>query len=288
ESLLRAIRKLDVFPRQVLIEVLIAEITLNDSLQLGVDWVLTSGSSSGTLTGDTALTPASGLVYAITRADEVKATIKALAANKRVNVISAPLLLAAENQESRISVGDEIPIITTLTTSQNLDTDTGKKISDRSIKYRDTGIILSVVPRINDSGLVKLTISQEISEVSSTSYGSTESPSFSKRTATTNVITTDNQSVVIAGLIKTSNTEQDSGIPFIKDIPLLGNLFKVINQVKQRTELVITLTPYVIHDMADAKQIIADLKEELKRIREGQAAGLPQRGGARQPGPAAN
>lgn len=286
ESLLRAIRKLDVFPRQVLIEVLIAEVSLDDSMQMGVDWSIATSTGgdttlTNTLTSDTTLTPTSGLVYTIARADAVKVTLKALATKNKANVISAPLLLAAENQESRITVGQEIPIITSVTVSESLDTTTGTKISDRSVKYRDIGINLAVIPRINDSGLVKLQISQEISEVSSESFGSTSSPSFNKRSATTNVITTDSQSVVIAGLIKTEFSDKDSGIPYLSDIPGLGNLFKVASKTKARTELIITLTPYVIHDMADAKQIIQDLKDELKRIRHGNGLTLPERGGIR-------
>ena len=272
ESLLRTIRKLDIFPRQVLIEVVIAEVQLDDSLEMGVEWDFSSTLKDNTnfgssLTPAADLIPGSGLIYSITRADKVKASLRALARDEKVNIISAPLLLSSENQESRINVGAEVPIITDVTTSEDLTTDTGRKVTDRSIQYRDTGISLSVTPRINDSGLVKMQIAQEISDVSETAFGSTESPSFTKRSAVTNVITTDSQSVVLAGLIQTKYTDVDAGIPFLKDIPLLGYLFKSTKRVKSRTELIITLTPYVIYDMADAKSIVRELKLEMERIR---------------------
>jgi len=275
EDLLRTIKRLDVFPRQVLIEVMIAEVSLDGGLELGVEWETKTTWDGRELEGKLSyadalgLTPASGLVYTITQADQLKATLRALATDGRVNMISAPLLLSSENQESRINVGEEVPIITDVTTSQNLtDPDTGTKITDRSIKYRDTGISLSVTPRINDSGLVKMQVVQEVTDIRSDAFGKTESPSFFKRSATTNVITTDGQSIVIAGLIKNRMEEQEAGIPFLSQIPLLGYLFKTTKMVKSRTELVITLTPHVIHDMADAKQILQELQEELTRLRK--------------------
>ncbi len=275
EDLLRTIKRLDVFPRQVLIEVMIAEVSLDGSMQLGVEWgtktTWDGRQLEGTLSYDKALglTPTSGLVYTITQADQLKATLRALATEGKVNVISAPLLLSSENQESRINVGEEVPIITDVTTSQDLSNpDTGTKITDRSIKYRDTGISLSVTPRINDSGLVKMQVVQEITDIRTESFGKTESPSFFKRSATTNVITTDGQSIVIAGLIKNRIEEREAGIPFLSQIPILGYLFKTTQRIKRRTELVITLTPHVIHDMADAKLILQEMQEELQRLRK--------------------
>jgi general secretion pathway protein D len=284
EALLRTIKRLDVFPRQVLIEVMIAEVQLDGELNLGVEWETKTSWNGrdleGKLTFDEALglTPASGLVYTITQADQLKATLRALATEGKLNVVSAPLLLSSENQESHINVGEELPIITDITTSQDLtNPDTGTKITDRSIKYRDTGISLSVTPRINDSGLVKMQVVQEITDLLAEKFGDTGSPSFFKRSATTNVITMDGQSIVIAGLIKNRMQEKEAGIPFLSQIPLLGYLFKTTQMIKQRTELVITLTPHVIHDMADAKLILQELQEELQRLRKPFVGQMPVR-----------
>lgn len=275
EKLLRTIKRLDVFPRQVLIEVMIAEVTLDGAMELGVEWETSTTWGGRTLEGkqswseDLGLTPGSGLVYTITQAGQLKATLKALATEGKLNVVSAPLLLSSENQESHINVGEELPIVTDITTSQDLtNPDTGTKITDRSIKYRDTGISLSVTPRINDSGLVKMQVVQEITDLLSETFGDTGSPSFFKRMATTNVITVDGQSIVIAGLIKNRLEEKEAGVPFLSQIPLLGYLFKTTKLVRSRTELVITLTPHVIHDMADAKLILQELQEELQRLRK--------------------
>lgn len=284
EKLLRTIKRLDVFPRQVLIEVMIAEVTLDGGLELGVEWETSTTWGGRNLEGkqswseDLGLTPGSGLVYTITQAGQLKATLRALATEGKLNVVSAPLLLSSENQESHINVGEELPIVTDITTSQDLtNPDTGTKITDRSIKYRDTGISLSVTPRINDSGLVKMQVVQEITDLLSETFGDTGSPSFFKRRATTNVITVDGQSIVIAGLIKNRVQEKEAGVPFLSQIPLLGYLFKTTQKVTQRTELVITLTPHVIHDMADAKLILQELQEELQRLRKPFVGQMPVR-----------
>lgn len=284
EDLLRTIKRLDVFPRQVLIEVMIAEVQLDGELNFGVEWETNTTWGGRNLEGkqtwseDLGLTPASGLVYTITQAGQLKATLRALATEGKLNVVSAPLLLSSENQESHINVGEELPIVTDITTSQDLtNPDTGTKITDRSIKYRDTGISLSVTPRINDSGLVKMQVVQEITDLLAETFGDTGSPSFFKRSATTNVITMDGQSIVIAGLIKNRIQEKEAGIPFLSQIPLLGYLFKTTQKVRQRTELVITLTPHVIHDMADAKLILQELQEELQRLRKPFVGQMPVR-----------
>lgn len=271
QSLLRTIRKLDAFPKQVLIEVLITEITLDGSLNLGVEWQ-TSGTMSGgtfvdaTLSTAAALVPTSGLVYAISKTNQIQATLRALAKEGKLQVVSSPLLLTADNTASNISVGQEVPVVTTITTSEDLSTGEGRKIVDRSIQYRSTGIILSVLPRINDSGLVRLNIDQEVSNISEVSFGSTDSPSFFKRAASTKVVTIDGQTVVIGGLISNDLSDEESGIPFLMDIPILGQLFKAEETTRRRTELIITLTPHVIHDMADARQIVAEFREQMLRL----------------------
>lgn len=277
-SFLETIRKLDSFPKQVLIEVIIAEIQLSDLFSLGLEWATMQGENSDPstdffITPPANLTPSSGLKYAILRTGQIVATLRALAQEGKVNVISSPILLASENTESRINVGEEVPIITDLTTSTNYESDDGRKVVDRSIQYRDTGIIMAVVPRINDSGLVRMTIHQELTDVSATAFGDTESPSFFKRTAVTSVATVDGQTVVIGGLIKERNSIKESGVPFFKDIPLLGYAFKTEKKTTDRTELIITLTPHVIHDLNDARTIFNAMGQHLSQYQ-----GLPSGG----------
>ncbi|MCB2189077.1 MAG: type II secretion system secretin GspD [Deltaproteobacteria bacterium] len=273
-ELLRTVTKLDVFPKQVLIEVMIAEVNLDDRMTLGVEWQTLGNPgdgtfTEGTLTQATDLIPASGLIYTITRTNQIRAALRALARDNKINVVSSPILLAAENLESKINVGQEIPTITSFTTSEDLSTGTGRKITDRSIQYKDTGVILSVTPRINNSGLVRLTIDQEVSSVSETAFGDTESPSFLKRSASTNVITVDGQTIVIGGLIESTIEGTSSGVPFLKDIPLLGYLFKTVQDIKKRTELIIVMTPHVIHDMRDAQNMIQRFGDQLRSYQRG-------------------
>lgn len=270
-NLLRTVQKLDTFPKQVLIEVMIAEITLDEGMNLGLEWETMFNPSpgtflEGTLTPAASLVPTSGLVYAITRTNEIRATIRALAKDGNVNIISSPILLAAENMVSTINVGEEVPIITTLTTSEDLSTGEGRKITDRTVEYRDTGIILTVIPRINDSGVVRMAVEQVVSDVNSVAFGNTDSPSFFNRTATTNVITVDGQTIVVGGLIKSTVSRTDAGIPGLKDIPLVGYFFKTEDLTNKRTELVITLTPHVIHDLNNAREIIERFEGQFERI----------------------
>jgi general secretion pathway protein D len=270
-DILRTVQKLDTFPKQVLIEVMIAEVTLEKDMNLGLEWETLFNAGSGTymestLTPSSSLVPSSGLVYAISRTNEIRATIRALAKDGNVNIISSPILLAAENMVSTINVGEEVPIITSVTTAEDLTTDQGTKITDRSVEYRDTGIILTVIPRINDSGVVRLAVEQVVSDVSTVAFGNTDSPSFYKRTATTNVITVDGQTVVIGGLIKSTLSRTDSGVPGLKDVPLLGYMFKTDDMQNERTELVITLTPHVIHDLKNARELIDHFERQFERI----------------------
>jgi general secretion pathway protein D len=274
------IRQLDRMPRQVLIEVLVAEITLSDDFRFGVDWALrtpiraaqqsinpdtpTITSPSTSLPPAVALAlPAAGLTGLAFQAGEFFAMLNALASDNRVNVLSSPHVLTTENKKAVINVSDSIPIVTsqqvpiggtTTQTAQN----TTSVVGTQSVEYRDAGVILTVTPRIGEKGTVALDVKQEVNDI-----GNAEPPTGSrriiKREAETSVVLVNNQTLVLGGLIRERTAIEDRGIPLLKDIPLIGYMFGAKVRTVQKTELLIVITPRVIGTPLDAARVTEDM-----------------------------
>jgi general secretion pathway protein D len=175
-------------------------------------------------------------------------------------VLSSPQLLVLDNQMARLQVGDNVPYLTQ--SAQSTITDTADIIN--SVAYQETGVILQVVPKVNSGGLVTLDISQEVSDVATTSSSSIDSPTFSERKVRSHVVVQDGETVGLAGLISDSASEGNSGIPYLKDIPILGTLFGTQTNTRERTELIILITPHVLQDQRDARSLTQDLREKLR------------------------
>ncbi len=274
------IKQLDRMPRQVLIEVLVAEITLTDDTKLGMDWALKSGnfrlaqqtlggttSSPGNFfPGNTVLTTAAGLTAFAFASDRFMAIINALSAENRVNIISNPHVLTAENKKAVINVSTSVPIVTAQqvpivgTTSGAPGAVPPTPIGTQSVEYRDAGVVLTVTPRIGERGTVALDIKQEVNAI-----GPLQAPTFSptiiKREAETSVVLVNNQTLVLGGLIQDKLTIDDRGIPLLKNIPILGYLFASKQRTIEKTELIILITPRVLGTALDA----ASITEQLRR-----------------------
>ena len=149
--------------------------------------------------------------------------INALAARSNVRSLATPHVIAADNREAHILIGEEIPILTS--TQQNLSSDS-RQPPLIQLQYRDTGKILTILPQINSAGLVNMEITQEVSAVNSDNFGATNSPSFTSRETETTVVVQDGQSVLIGGIIDDQMRRSRSGVPFLMDIPVLGRLFR--------------------------------------------------------------
>lgn len=278
-NIIETVKKLDIIPRQVIIETLIAEITLSDELRFGLEWSLktdvkitnikpfkrdinlggdvsynTAGLDPLKLTGFTFLAKdASGIV---------RAMLQTLASESKLNVIASPHILAADNREARIQIGDQVPVVTSETNVP------GTTNIQRTIQYKDTGTILKVKPQINQGGLVSLEINQEVSDYTlKTMYGS-EYPVIYKRETTTNVVVQDGETVIIGGLIKDKTDRTQEGLPLLSKIPILGYLFGYTANTNTRTELVILLTPRVVKDQQDAKDATNEYLNRLKGVKE--------------------
>ena len=262
EKIEAALKKLDTAPRQVLIEVTIAEVTLKDELKYGIEWLFTNGPRrSGKLdlgaAGLNSIVP--GFSYAITSAADgsVKSVLNALASDNKLNILSSPHIMVADNQVAKIQVGDSVPIAGPQTVATS-----GVVVS--SVQYLDTGVILSVTPSINAGGLVNLDISQEVSTASSTTTSGLNSPTISKRSTKTIVTVQSGETMVLGGLISERSANDNTGLPFLSSIPLIGGLFGTQERTKARTELIVLITPRVANNVGQAKQISEEFRRKLK------------------------
>jgi len=259
-----AIDHLDIGLLQVLIEATIAEVSLTDNLRYGVQWFFEHNNSSITLSR-----VASGAVNAafpgfgyLLSADSATVVIDALDSVTDVNVISAPEVMVLDNRIARLEVGDEVPIATQSAVS-TIDPDAPIV---NSISYRNTGVILTVQPRVNSSGFVTLTIEQEVSDVVPTTTSGIDSPTFRNRRIKSSVTVRDGATIALGGLIRDGKTEGVQGIPVLSKIPILGALFGTTTDNAQRTELLVLLTPRVVRNPEEAENVTHELKQRLQSL----------------------
>lgn len=259
-----ALKRLDVLPLQVLIEATIAEVTLNDELRYGLQWFFEEGDISASLS-----TLAEGAVNAVfpgfsflSDTNEARVVLSALTEITDVNIISSPQLMVLDNQSARLQVGDEVPIATQSAVSV---TDPDAPVVN-SIQLRDTGVILEVTPRVNAGGLVILEVNQEVSSVVRTTTSNIDSPTISQRKIQSTIAVQSGDTVALGGLIRDDQNESVSGIPLLSDIPILGNLFKTTSNVKERTELLVLITPRVVRNRGDAQKVTDELRSRLRAI----------------------
>lgn len=254
--------RLDVLPRQVLIEAMIAEITLDDTTKFGVEWAYQrgdGGSLSSTLLS--ASLGSTGLNSVIGQTDRWSATLSALASESKVNILSAPTVLASNDKAASINISTEVPVASASYEYANSSSDA---VVTTNIEYRNTGIILSVTPHINENGLVSMDVKQEVSEQAGdvTVAGKTY-PSFFQRAVNTTLTVGHNQTIVIGGLIRENKSTGKSGAPIISKIPIIGSLFGTDSRTKSKSELIILLTPRVIVNLADVETVTSEFKSRV-------------------------
>lgn len=258
------IKKMDVTPSQVLVEATIVEVTLNNTLKYGVEWSFTHGSQTFTSSQDGSVStqfPGFGYTYTV---PNVSVALSALGALTNIRVLSSPKILTMDNTPATIEVGDEIPIVSQTSVS----TVGSNSPIVSSIEERDTGVILSVTPRVGDSGVVYLDISQEVSASTPTTSSGIDSPTIQQRRIHTAVAINNGATIALGGLIQDSVTSGDSGLPYLKDIPILGGLFSSKNNSRDRTELLIFLTPRVIRNLPTALNETERLKQGMQDLRD--------------------
>lgn len=257
-----ALRRLDTMPPQVLIEATIAEVRLTDSLRHGVRWYFSKGAHSAILTDSgmgsvDPVFPGFNYVFGTTGA---RVVLNALEEQTNVEIISAPALTVLDNQTAKLQVGDQVPIATR--SSKSVITPDSPVVND--IEMKDTGVILSVTPRVNASGLVVLDITQEVSDVVPTTTSNLNSPTIRQRRVNSSVAVPSGTEIVLGGLMSVNRTRVDSGIPFVKDIPVVGNAFKSSGVLEGgRTELLVLLRPTVMGSGRDIQNITREIKQRM-------------------------
>jgi general secretion pathway protein D len=290
------IRKLDRIPKQVLIEVLVAEVALTDENRLGLEWTLRTqrdvkingtpyniGSVSrmdvgptSTLPGTTptatlpgipvAVPPVAGLSFFLFETDRFLGMLNLYANYGQLNVLSSPTIMTSENKKAVINVSNSVPIVTQQVVSQTGVATTSTtpqaaptNVLTQAVEYRDAGIILTVTPRISDKRVVALDVKQTVNDVGDPRPPS-GSPDIIKREAETSVVLRDNQTLVLGGLIRTRRQSTKQGIPWLSKIPLIGWLFGSTADTAERTELLLLITPRVIGDPSEGQEIYQQVR----------------------------
>jgi len=281
EDIKRTLRDLDIVPRQVMIEAKVFEVDLNGALSAGVSAFLQNqggaiqvpggerkvqGSFSTPSGGGAAALSASiGTLVGKTR--ELLLFLNAAESRGQAHVISAPSILASDNIAANINVGTEVPILTSQAlvggAQQN-----GSSLFTNTIQNRDTGVLLSITPRVNSSGLVNLQIQQEVSAPLAPLAGGIQSPSIQKRSISTQVVVQDGETIALGGIIQESRTYSRNRVPLLGDIPYVGALFGNTSLSSQRTELIVLLTPTVIRDSNEAQRATNEFRDKLKDLQK--------------------
>ncbi len=271
------LEKLDIIPRQVLIDVLIAEVRLDNDVKFGVEWfiknkginiggspynanmMLDAGKAVAENVGLGKNLP--GFTYALyDGAGSLRALIQMLDESTDVDILSTPNIVATDNQQARIEIGEDVPTLSDSTVSSG-------GVRTQGIQYRKTGIILDVKPSINDNGLVRMEVTQEVSQVNNQQTSGITSPRITNRKATTYLIAKDGQHILMGGLMSTQTTQTTTGIPLLKDIPVLGYLFGSKGTKKEKKELIFILTPHVIKSEGDANRITREFALKVHSLK---------------------
>jgi general secretion pathway protein D len=254
--------KIDIMPLEVRIDATIAEVDLTGELQYGTQYFFKSGDINAVLsTATTAALDTSfpGFVLSGAGNDAAPLAISALQAVTKVRVLSSPELMVMDGQAASLQVGDLVPYLSQ--TSQ--DTASNSAVIN-SIDYRETGVILRVTPHVGSGGMVTMDVGQEVSGVSPTvTTTGLNSPTFTERAVTSRVAIQDGQTVGLAGLISDNDSHENQGIPFLKNIPLLGGVFGSQSNNRTREELLVLITPHVIRSQQQALDLTEDLQQQL-------------------------
>ena len=265
ELISEVLTKVDISPLQVLIEGTVLEVTLQDNLRYGLKYLIESGNFRSLFTQSNAaiassILPGFGVTFG--GQNTTKLVIDALSEITDVRVVSSPQLLVMDGGTARLHVGDQVPIITR--TSSSTATDDNRITNE--IEYRDTGVTLDITPKVKSSGTVTLNISQTVSDVVRTSSSEINSPTIQQRQVTSTASLQSGTTALLAGLIREVATDIKSGIPLLHKLPVLGHFFGTTGEQKQRTELVVLISPKVIKSRDESEKITEDILQKYKGL----------------------
>ncbi|GAB6044074.1 type II secretion system protein D [Endothiovibrio diazotrophicus] len=269
-SLLATLRELDTPPRQIFVEVTIAEVTLDGQLQFGVEWYLRERSGSAVTTlqtlGGLGVGSAGALFTFGRNSGDLSAVINALGKDRQVKILSRPRLMLHDNGNASINVGTEVPIITSEASTNDLNVD-GTSALLRSVQYRTTGVGLEIGARILAKNLVSLSVSQHVSEAQTNNTSNIDSPIILDRSLTTEVEVRSGRSVLLGGLMSENESYNETKVPLIGDLPVVGNLFRSQSRGRVRTELLIQLQPVIVEQEREGDRLLEQLESSLADVR---------------------
>jgi general secretion pathway protein D len=269
------IKKLDIVPKQVVIELFLAQITMDDTFTFSLEEIIRSGQFlvAGAFGGgalataiagvvESGIRPATGLTFAFVDKDKFRVVLNNIASVTKVDVLASPHLLTANNKEAKLQIGQEVPIPTGV---QSVGTGDVSNLFS-TFQRKDIGIILGIKPHVNEKRLVTLEIEAENTTLGGTAPAAEGGASFNKTTTKTSVVVQDGQSILIAGIIRTDKVKGYSGIPFLSQIPLLGYLFRRTTETLARNELLILITPHVIASPEEGRALTEQFKSRVESL----------------------
>ncbi len=290
-EIVETIKKIDVYPREVLIEAIIAEVTLSDSDQYGIQWSVLHNISyaddeydargqyrsgqkdvpslpgliKSNFADNLAGLPTGGVSYVVFRPEKLIALITALASESKVNILSSPRLLVRDQEEATIEVGTDVPTATSTTTATTTETLT------QNIEYRTVGIKLNIKPTISEEKTVVLDVEQEVSSLGAdqqVGQEGTKFPSFNTTKAKTSIVVPDKQAIIIGGIMEETSGKSYDGVPLLSRLPILGPLFRYTIDSITKKELIIIITPHVVANRTEADALTKDFLEKLKELKD--------------------
>ena len=281
EKLLPVVERLDEKPLQVQIETKVLEVTLQGAFQFGVQYYL--GGLIGTQPGSPPNTDESfhrhqgavglgGVQYDTSDAlfysfagNDLQFALRAMESSGDAKVLSAPSTVVLNNQETTFKVGEKIPVVQTAIVPGLGTGGTTNPANATSVNYIDTGVLLDVVPRVSPGGLVYMDIQQVVSKP--TTQDKFGNYTITNRALSTEVAVQSGQTVLLGGLIQQTDTTQDNGVPFISRIPVLGRLFGTTDRRRDRTELIVLITPRIIRNPEDARRVTDEYQTQFESLK---------------------
>ena len=265
------LKRLDLPLTQVLIEATIVEVTLNDDLKYGLQWAFSDSRANTGYTGQGQISGldkgglggiAQGFAYTLSNSlGSVRAVLNALATKSLLKVISSPSLMVLDNHTATINVGDQQPIQTSVTSFVD-----NVNASTSTIQYKDTGVNLVVTPSVNAGNIVTMQVDQTVTDVGAAQVSAGGQPAFLQRQISSKVAVRSGETIVLGGLIKDNKTTGKSGVPFLQDMPIVGNLFGTNAIGGNRTELLVVITPRVVRSDIDIREVSEDLRDRMKGL----------------------
>lgn len=258
--------ELDQMPQQVMIEATILEVSLNDSLRYGLQFLFNEGDASFSLPGFASSSisggSSDGFSFTFDNGSSARTILDALSSVTQVKVISSPRLMVLNNETATLQIGDQVPV--SLQSAVPIEANDNRIIN--SIEFRDTGVIFRVTPKVGSSDTILIDVDQEVSDVAATTTSNIDSPTIRQRRVSSKLLVGDGETIAFAGLTRNSSSDTKNGIPVARDLPLIGPLFGSTEKIQSTSELLVLLTPRIIKNLDDAKALTDVLKSKIKEV----------------------